>query len=272
MAEQSSDNSPSPSGPERDEGERSFPIVQAVQLPGGGYAAAEPSHAAKGDPRWAGRRTSYMAVENGSVDGVGSGGSGGSGTGGLEDFAPYVHSHPRRNSITPDRQRRFIGHLAATGIVKQAALHIGASLEALYKLRARPGAEGFAEAWDRAVDAGMQRVEDAALERAIFGEERLVVSGGKVLGTERRYNESLVQFMLRNRRTERYVGTATKVGKSHPLYKQIREEVRREFVRERKRSQAEVLESLNRKLDLMRERKAAADRLLREDGLVVEKP
>ena len=211
-----------------------------------------------------------MAVENGSVDGVGSGGSGGSGAGGLEDFAPYVHPHPRRNSITPDRQRRFIGHLAATGIVKQAALHIGASLEALYKLRARPGAEGFAEAWDRAVDAGMQRVEDAALERAIFGEERLVVSGGKVLGTERRYNESLVQFMLRNRRTERYVGTATKVGKSHPLYKQIREEVRREFVRERKRSQAEVLESLNRKLDLMRERKAAADRLLREDGFVVE--
>ena len=34
-------------------------------------------------------------------------------------------------------------------------------LEALYKLRARPGAEGFAEAWDRAVYAGMQRVEDA---------------------------------------------------------------------------------------------------------------
>ena len=51
MAEQSLDNSPSPSGLERDEGEHSFPMVQAVQLPGGGYAAVEPSHAAKGDPR-----------------------------------------------------------------------------------------------------------------------------------------------------------------------------------------------------------------------------
>ena len=37
-----------------------------------------------------------------------------------------------------------------------------------------------------------------------------MVSGGKVLGTERRYNKSFVQFMLRNRRTGRYVGTATK--------------------------------------------------------------
>jgi hypothetical protein len=35
---------------------------------------------------------------------------------------------------------------AVTGIVKSAAVHIGRSLEALYKLRARPGAEGFAAA------------------------------------------------------------------------------------------------------------------------------
>ena len=57
-------------------------------------------------------------------------------------FEPYLHSHPRRNSITPDLQRRFVATLAATGIVKVAAKRIGKSLEALYKLRARPGAEG----------------------------------------------------------------------------------------------------------------------------------
>ena len=50
-------------------------------------------------------------------------------------FTPVPHKAARRNSITAGRQRAFIAHLAATGIVTQAAMHIGASMEALYKLR-----------------------------------------------------------------------------------------------------------------------------------------
>ena len=82
-------------------------------------------------------------------------------------FAPYLHSAPRGNSIVPDKQRKFIATLAATGIVTQAARAIGASLEALYKLRHRPGAEGFAAAWDAALRIGAERLEDCALERAL---------------------------------------------------------------------------------------------------------
>ena len=67
-------------------------------------------------------------------------------------FSPVPHVAPRRNSITAARQRAFIAHLAATGIVTEAARHIGASMEALYKLRRRPGAEEFDAAWDAAVD------------------------------------------------------------------------------------------------------------------------
>ena len=47
-------------------------------------------------------------------------------------FAPYLHPCPRGNSITPDKQRKFIAALAASGIVTQAARSIGKSLEALY--------------------------------------------------------------------------------------------------------------------------------------------
>ena len=82
-------------------------------------------------------------------------------------FAPYLHARPRRNSITPDLQRQFITTLAATGIVKQAAKSIGKSLEALYKIRHRPGAEGFSAAWDEALAWGLERLEDCAMERAI---------------------------------------------------------------------------------------------------------
>src|SRR5690348_17736654 len=39
----------------------------------------------------------------------------------LLSFEPYRHRAPRRNSITPERQRAFIAALAATGIVTQAA-------------------------------------------------------------------------------------------------------------------------------------------------------
>lgn len=75
-------------------------------------------------------------------------------------FAPYIHAQPRSNAITPGRQRRFIATLAATGIVTQAAHSIGKSMEALYRQRARPGAEGFAAALDAALERGVQRLED----------------------------------------------------------------------------------------------------------------
>ena len=48
----------------------------------------------------------------------------------LLSFEPYRHKAPRKNSITPARQRAFVAHLAATGIGEQAALRFGALLAA----------------------------------------------------------------------------------------------------------------------------------------------
>ncbi len=85
----------------------------------------------------------------------------------LLDFLPYCHKRPRSNSILPEVQRAFVLALAETGIVKQAAARVGKSLEALYKLRERPGAEDFRRAWDEALGWGVMRLEDCAMERAI---------------------------------------------------------------------------------------------------------
>ena len=139
----------------------------------------------------------------------------------LLGFKPVMHKRPRRNSITPPRQRAFIASLAECGIVTQAARCIGASMEALYKLRQWPGAEEFRAAWDLAIDRGVARLEDGALARAIEGEERMVVSGGKVLGFETRHNENLVMFFLRNRRPARYAAQQ-EVGPGHPVYEKVR--------------------------------------------------
>lgn len=199
----------------------------------------------------AGLRTSYMAAPTGEV----------SPDDPLLGFAPVPHVAPRRNSITAERQRAFIAHLAATGIVRQAAKHIGASLEALYKLRARPGAEAFSAAWDEAVDRGVQRLEDCALTHAIEGEERLVVSGGKVLGVERRRNAALTMFFLKNRRPQRY---GDHPGPGHPTYERIKAEVLAEIAGD-ERSEAEVLESINRMIDDMQLRSAGNAALLAEE-------
>lgn len=196
-------------------------------------------------------RTSYMAAPPGEVAADDP----------LLGFAPVPHVAPRRNSITAERQRAFIEHLAATGIVRQAAKHIGASLEALYKLRARPGAEQFSRAWDEAVDRGVQRLEDCALSCAIEGEERLVVSGGKVLGVERRRNAALMLFFLRNRRPLRY---GDSVGPGHPMYERIKEQVLADIAANEP-SEQEVLDSINKMIDDMKVRSAANTRLLAEE-------
>lgn len=145
----------------------------------------------------------------------------------LLGFKPFRHKAPRRNSITPERQRAFIAMLAATGIVTQAARHIGASLEALYRLRHQPGAEGFAAAWEAAIDRGIARLEDCALERAIAGEERPVVRGGEVVATWRRYDTALLLFLLRQRRGQRWGAHGTHpaaLRPGHPVYERLRAE------------------------------------------------
>lgn len=132
-------------------------------------------------------------------------------------FPPYRHKQPRRNSITPELQRRFVAALAATGIVNQAARTIGKSMEALYKLRARPGAEGFAAAWDEALGWGMQRLEDCALERALAGPS---LDDG----------DAMLRFVLAHRDRHR-VDTRDLVP-GHPVYERIRAEVLAEPKRE----------------------------------------
>lgn len=61
---------------------------------------------------------------------------------------------PRRDGWTPERQARFIGYLAQTRCVAAAAQMVGKDKTSAYRLRKRPGAAGFASAWDVALGRG----------------------------------------------------------------------------------------------------------------------
>lgn len=178
-------------------------------------------------------------------------------------FKPFEHSMPRRNSITPARQRAFIAALAASGIVTQAARREGISLEALYKLRHRAGAEGFSAAWDAAIDRGMARLEDCALERAIEGEERPLVWDGKVVATWKRYDTSLLMFLLRQRRSARY-------GLERSLRASEIEALHREWSAKETVSAEEVRASIDAKLAKLKEHVMERRRLKAEARAAAE--
>ena len=183
----------------------------------------------------------------------------------LLGFAPYLHAAPRRNSITPVRQREFIAALAATGIVTQAARQIGASLEALYRLRHQPGAEHFAAAWEAAIDRGIARLEDCALELALQGEELPIVSAGKLLGTYRKHNFGHIRFVLMQRRAARWNAQGTDFARlkpGHPDY----ERLRAEWAKEEYGDEQEVFDSIDAMIDQMRERSLANGELLADNS------
>jgi hypothetical protein len=129
----------------------------------------------------------------------------------LLDFLPYCHKRPRANSITPDVQRAFILELAATGIVTQAACKVGKSMEALYKLREKPGAQDFARAWDEALQWGRMRLEDCAMERAINE------------GLSNLRANSMLCFVIRHR--SHHMVDSREVRPGHWLYDRIRNEL-----------------------------------------------
>lgn len=96
-------------------------------------------------------------------------------------FAP-VPVKSRRDGWSPARQRGFIHRLALCGCVPTAARCVGMSRESAYRLRARPGGESFAAAWDKALGWGEQRATDRALERALCGEMRPIFYRGRRVG------------------------------------------------------------------------------------------
>lgn len=122
----------------------------------------------------------------------------------LAEFTPVPRQTKRHDGWTPDRQRRFIAALADLGSVKSAAHAVNMTPEGAYLLRRHPQAEEFRAAWEAALALGVQRLEDVAMERALYGVEVPVYHFGAVVGTRRVYNDRLLMFILRNRAPTRF--------------------------------------------------------------------
>jgi hypothetical protein len=125
-------------------------------------------------------------------------------------FTPVPRHYNRHDGWTPERQQGFIAALIATGSVKAAAHAVNMTPEGAYALRRHPQATSFRKAWEQALAAGVQRLEDLAMDRALNGQDVPVYSYGKLVGTRRVYNDRLIMFLLRNRAPARFARTEAK--------------------------------------------------------------
>lgn len=135
--------------------------------------------------------------------------------GALPDFTPVPSQTNRHDGWTPERQREFIEALADTGSVEAACRHVNMTTVGAYRIRRLPEGASFRAAWDAALDFGVRRLEDVAMERALNGVEEPFYVYGEHVGTRKKYNDRLLMFMLRNRSPERFgVGVNGGTGSS----------------------------------------------------------
>ena len=176
----------------------------------------------------------------------------------LPAFTPVPRAKDRSNGWKPHVQQAFIEALADTGSVASAARAVNRSTHGAYHLRRQPGAEEFAAAWEAALDFGMKRVEDVAMDRALNGVEVPVYSYGQLVGTRISYNDRLLMFMLRNRAPGRFAEGKAKGMNAvdqmelNRLRKKWRKEWEREWGAEQLRQEVATMESINAKIDLIR--------------------
>lgn len=100
----------------------------------------------------------------------------------------------------------FIEWLARTGSVTDAAEHAGLARTQVYDRRRTH--KGFAAAWKKALSLGVDGLHDKAMRRAMEGDERPIVRNGEQVATERRYNDRLVQFLLKAHKPEFAIGAS----------------------------------------------------------------
>ncbi len=102
------------------------------------------------------------------------------------NLIPDLRPRPRHNGWTPERQQRFLEHLAMHGSVSAAARHAGISKQSAYWFRRQPYAQDFAAAWDAALADSGRWIEDMAMDRLLDGEEEVIERDGEVVAVRRR--------------------------------------------------------------------------------------
>ena len=106
-----------------------------------------------------------------------------------------------RIELSKRKRKAFLDILSKTGRVTEAARAVGyTSTVHLHQLRRED--EDFAEAWDLALQAAGDVLEEAAINRAVEGVLEPNYYKGEVVGYTPKYSDSLLMFVLKKIRPE----------------------------------------------------------------------
>jgi hypothetical protein len=100
------------------------------------------------------------------------------------------------------RKGAFLQALASGLSVTRAADQAAVGRATVYGWRKSDAA--FSSAWDDALEASADLLEDEARRRAVEGVEENVYYGGKPVGVVRKYSDSLLVMLLKGRRPAIY--------------------------------------------------------------------
>lgn len=101
-----------------------------------------------------------------------------------------------------DWKPTFLAALRELPVVAHACKAV--SIERSTAYRAREADPEFAQAWDDAMEEGIDRAEQEAFRRAVAGYEKPVWYKGELVGTETVHSDALLALILKGRRKKVY--------------------------------------------------------------------
>jgi len=104
----------------------------------------------------------------------------------------------------------FLAALREVPVVSRACEAVG--IHRVTAWRARESDAEFAEAWDDAMETGVDKAEQEAFRRAVEGTDKGVWHQGVLVGSERVYSDALLSLVLKGRRKKVYADRTELTG------------------------------------------------------------
>lgn len=120
-----------------------------------------------------------------------------------------------RTKLTQKKKGEFLEVLADTANVSRAAKAVGISRRHAYTVRSEN--LDFATAWDEAVNIAIDTLEQEARRRAYQGVDEPVFYQGNEVGYVRKYSDTLLMFLLKGNRPEKYKDRMDMTSGDKPL-------------------------------------------------------
>ena len=107
----------------------------------------------------------------------------------------------KRGKLRQPKKEAFIAAYAKCGNLSRAAEIAGCHRNQHYRWLEEPG---YREAFDEAHEMACDALEDEARRRAYIGVDEPVYQGGKLVGKVKKFSDTLLIFLMKGNRPEKY--------------------------------------------------------------------